>query len=612
MRTVNGGDYIQAILDRCLAENITRLLYPNNEDASENREVRLKQEYFLCAASLGDIIRRFKSSKSAARKHSGRTDFTRFAEKNAIQLNDTPSALIIPELMRILVDIEKLPWDEAWRITRATCSVTIHSILPETLEKWPITMIEKLLPRHMEIIYQINLEHLERAKAAYAPDLEKAYNLTCIRGGGARLIDMAYLSIIGSHAVNGVSKMHSNTLQVSEFKDLYEFESEKFQNKTNGITPRRWLFLCNPILSNVISERIGEKWTIQLEKLEALKKWSKHHGFQMAVAKAKHDNKMKLAEIVEEIYGITINPASLYDVQMQHFHGYKRQLLNCLHIVTLYNQIKCDPNLRMTPRTVVIGGKAEPGYYVGKQIIKLICSIANYVNNDPIVSDKLIVIFMQNYGVTLAEQIVPCADLSQQLSLAGTHAAGTSCMKFALNGALTIGSRDGITAELAEEIGSENMFTFGMTADEANALKAKGNHNPMEYYNKNANLKLCLDQIRNGYFSPLNPNEFRAFVDDLLKNDKYFVLADYEDYMRAQKLASGTFAVRPMPFSLNEQNSLITSELQLQDKKTWNEMAIRNIASCGKFSVDRTVIEYARDIWNVEPTYDVLPAPADP
>lgn len=518
-------------------------MYPNNENASENREIRLKQEYFLCAASLCDIIRRFKSCKSAPRKTSGRTDFSRFAEKNAIQLNDTPSALVIPELMRLLVDIEKLPWEEAFRITHDSCSVTIHSASPEILEKWPISIVEKLLPRHVEIIYRINLENLERAKAMYAPDLDKAYNLTCIRGGEARLIDMAYLSIIGSHAVNGVSKMLSNTLQMVTFKDLYEFKSEKFLNITNGLTPRRWLFSCNPTLSNVISERIGEKWPVQLDKLEGLKKWSKHHGFQMDVAKAKQDNKSKLAENVDKLYGIIINPASLYDVQMQQFHDCKRQLLNCLHIVTLFNQIKCEPNFSMTPRTVLIGGKAEPGYYVGKQIIKLICSIANYVNNDPIIGDKLKVIFMQNYGVTLAEQIVPCADLSQQLSLAGTHAAGTSCMKFALNGALTIGTLDGIINEFAEEIGQENMFSFGLTADGVIALKAKGNYNPMEYYNKNANLRLCLDQIRNGYFSPRNPNEFRAFVDDILKNDKHLVLADYEDYMRAQKLVADTFEV---------------------------------------------------------------------
>lgn len=547
MCAVNGGDYIQAILDRCLAENITRLLYPNNENFKDNHDIRLKQEYFLCAASLCDIIRRFKSSTYAERKCGGRTDFSCFAEKNAIQLNDTPSALVVPELMRLLVDIEKLPWNEAWRITRDTCALTIHSILPETLEKWPISLLEKVLPRHMEIIYRINSEHLERAKAMYAPDLEKAYNLSCFRGGEARLVDMAYLSIIGSHAVNGVSIMHSSTLQQVTFKDLYEFEGEtKFQNKTNGITPRRWLFLCNPTLSNVISERIGEKWPTQLDKLETLKKWSKHHGFQVAVAKAKLDNKTKMAEIIDKLYGITINPASLYDVQMQQIHGYKRQLLNCLHIVTLYNCIKCEPNVLMTPRTVLIGGKAQPGYYVGKQIIKLIWSIANYVNNDPIIGDKLKVVFMHNYGVTLAEQIVPCADVSQQLSLAGTHAAGTSCIKFALNGAITIGTLDGVNIELVKEVGHENTFTFGMTAEEVNALRAKSNYNPMEYYNKNVNLRLCLDQIRNGYFSPRNPNEFKAFVDDLLKNDKYFILADYEDYMNAQQLVADKFAVSAM------------------------------------------------------------------
>lgn len=546
---VNNGDYIQAILDRCTAENISRLLYPNSDNTFENREIRLKQEYFLCAASLCDIIRRYKATKSAYRKDSG-ADFTRFAEQNAIQLNDSQSALIIPELMRILVDIEKLEWDHAWKITTKTCAYTNHNTLPEALEKWPIALIEKLLPRHMEIMLKINLQHLERAKKFYAPDFTKAYSLSCIHDPSMKHIDMTYLAIIGCHAVNGVSKIHSNQLKTKTFKEFYEMEPEKFQNKTNGVTPRRWLFLCNPALSNIISEKIGDKWPNHLDKLERLKKLSKDHDFQRSIAKAKLDNKEKMAEYVDKVYGITINPSSLYDVQVQRIHEYKRQLLNCLHLITIYNRIKRQPDFVMPQRTVLIGGKAEPGYYDAKQIIKLICAISSVINNDPAIGDRLKVIFMADYSVALAEQIIPCADLSEQISTAGFEASGTSNMKFMMNGALTIGTFCGANAEIAEEVEKENMFLFGMTANEIDALKLKG-YNPMDYYNKNSELKLCIDLINDGYFSPRNPNEFKGIVDSWLKEDKYFVLADYEDYIRAHNVVNETFEVNFISLLIN-------------------------------------------------------------
>lgn len=540
MHLVNDGDYIQAVLDRNLAENISRVLYPN-DNFFEGKELRLKQEYFMCAATLQDIIRRYKASKFGSRE-AVRTDFSHFPDKVAIQLNDTHPSLAIPELMRILVDDEHLPWDKAWDIVVRTCAYTNHTVLPEALERWPVSMLESILPRHLEIIYHINFLHLENVKKRYPGDMERMRRMSCVEEDGVKRINMAHLSIVGSHAVNGVAAIHSQILKDDLFKLFYEMEPAKFQNKTNGITPRRWLLLCNPGLSDLICEKIGNEWPVHLDQLVALKKWAKDANFQRNVARVKQENKLKLAAILEHDYGVKVNPASMFDIQVKRIHEYKRQLLNCLHIITLYNRIKKDPTAPFTPRTIMIGGKAAPGYYVAKQIIKLVCAVGNVINNDPIVGDKLKVIFLENYRVTLAEKIMPAADLSEQISTAGTEASGTGNMKFMLNGALTIGTLDGANVEMAEEMGNDNIFIFGMTVTEVEALKKKG-YNAMEYYNRNPEIKQCVDQIAGGFFSPGNPNEFKNIADILLKYDAYLLLADFESYIKAQDMVSKTYQV---------------------------------------------------------------------
>lgn len=538
--SVNNGDYIQAVLDRNLAENISRVLYPN-DNFFEGKELRLKQEYFMCAATLQDIVRRYKASKFGS-QDAVRTHFHHFPDKVAIQLNDTHPSLAIPELMRILLDIEKLSWEEAWDITVRTCGYTNHTVLPEALERWPVTMLESILPRHLEIIYHINFLHLENVKKKFGDDFDRLRRMSLVEEDGEKRINMAHLSIIGSHAVNGVAAIHSDILKKTLFKDFYELEPEKFQNKTNGITPRRWLLLCNPGLSEIICEKIGDEWPVHLDQLAKLKQFAKDPNFQRQVAKVKQENKVKLAQLIEKDYGIKINPSSLFDIQVKRIHEYKRQLLNCLHIITLYNRIKRDPTANITPRTIMVGGKAAPGYYTAKQIIKLICAVANVVNNDPIVGDKLKVVYLENYRVTLAEKIMPAADLSEQISTAGTEASGTGNMKFMLNGALTIGTLDGANVEMAEEMGNENIFIFGMTVDQVEELKKKG-YNAYDYYNKNPEIKQCVDQIQCGFFSPANPNEFKGIADILLKWDTYYLLADYEDYIKTQDIVSKTYQV---------------------------------------------------------------------
>ncbi|EDX03405.1 GD23132 [Drosophila simulans] len=517
LKFFNDGDYIQAVLDRNLAENISRVLYPN-DNFFEGKELRLKQEYFMCAATLQDIIRRYKASKFGSRE-AVRNTFDHFPDK---------------------------------------------------------------------IIYHINFLHMENVKKKFPDDLDRMRRMSMVEEDGEKRINMAHLSIVGSHAVNGVAAIHSQILKDSLFHDFYEMEPQKFQNKTNGITPRRWLLLCNPGLSDLIAEKIGDEWPVHLDQLVALKKWAKDPNFQRNVARVKQENKLKLAAILEKDYGVKINPSSMFDIQVKRIHEYKRQLLNCLHIITLYNRIKKDPTANFTPRTIMIGGKAAPGYYVAKQIIKLICAVGNVVNNDPIVGDKLKVIFLENYRVTLAEKIMPAADLSEQISTAGTEASGTGNMKFQLNGALTIGTLDGANVEMAEEMGLDNIFIFGMTVDEVEALKKKG-YNAYDYYNANPEVKQVIDQIQGGFFSPGNPNEFKNIADILLKYDHYYLLADYEAYIKAQDLVSKTY----------------------QNHAKWLEMSINNIASSGKFSSDRTIAEYAREIWGVEPTWEKLPAPED-
>uniref|UniRef100_A0A672ZG70 Alpha-1,4 glucan phosphorylase n=1 Tax=Sphaeramia orbicularis TaxID=375764 RepID=A0A672ZG70_9TELE len=586
LKDFNVGGYIQAVLDRNLAENISRVLYPN-DNFFEGKELRLKQEYFVVSATLQDIIRRFKVSKFGSREIA-RTDFTKLPDKVAIQLNDTHPAMAIPELMRVLVDEEKLGWEMAWDICVRTCAYTNHTVLPEALERWPVDLFAHLLPRHLEIVYEINRRHLERVAAKYPGDIGRLSRMSLIEEGGQKRINMAHLCIVGSHAVNGVAQIHSDILKATIFKDFYEMEPHKFQNKTNGITPRRWLVMCNPGLAEVIAERIGEDYIRDLDQLQSLRNFVNDDAFIRDIAKVKQENKLKFAVHLEEHYKVKINPNSMFDIQVKRIHEYKRQLLNCLHIITYYNRIKKEPNKQWTPRTIMIGGKAAPGYHTAKMIIRLITAIGEVVNNDPVVGDRLKVIFLENYRVTLAEKAIPAADLSEQISTAGTEASGTGNMKFMLNGALTIGTMDGANVEMAEEAGEDNLFIFGMRVDDVDELDRKG-YCAEEYYNRLPELKQAIDQIAGGFFSPKQPDLFKEIVNMLMHHDRFKVFADYEDYMKCQEKVNALY----------------------KNPKEWTKKVIYNIAGCGKFSSDRTIAQYAREIWGMEPTLEKLPAPDD-
>uniref|UniRef100_A0A672LLH3 Alpha-1,4 glucan phosphorylase n=1 Tax=Sinocyclocheilus grahami TaxID=75366 RepID=A0A672LLH3_SINGR len=587
LKDFNVGGYIQAVLDRNLAENISRVLYPN-DNFFEGKELRLKQEYFVVAATLQDIIRRFKASKFGSRDIV-RTDFSSLPDKVAIQLNDTHPALAIPELMRVLIDEEKLPWEKAWDICIKTCAYTNHTVLPEALERWPIDLFQTLLPRHLEIIYEINRRHLERVSSLYPGDVDRMRRMSLIEEGGQKRVNMAHLCIVGSHAVNGVARIHSDILKATVFKDFYEMEPHKFQNKTNGITPRRWLVMCNPGLAEVIAERIGEDFIRDLDQLKKLHDFVNDEAFIRDIAKVKQENKLKFAVHLEEHYKVKINPNSMFDVQVKRIHEYKRQLLNCLHIITFYNRIKKEPNKQWTPRTIMIGGKAAPGYHTAKMIIRLITAIGEVVNKDPVVGDRLKVIFLENYRVTLAEKAIPAADLSEQISTAGTEASGTGNMKFMLNGSLTIGTMDGANVEMAEEAGEGNIFIFGMRVEDVEAMDAKG-YNASEFYNRIPELKQAIDQIAGGFFSPKQPDLFKDIVNMLMHHDRFKVFADYEDYIKCQEKVSALY----------------------KKPKEWTKKVILNIAGSGKFSSDRTISQYAREIWGVEPTLEKLAAPDDP
>ncbi|KAM9707621.1 glycogen phosphorylase, liver form [Menidia menidia] len=585
LKDFNVGDYIEAVLDRNLAENISRVLYPN-DNFFEGKELRLKQEYFVVAATLQDIIRRFKTTKNGG---PGRTSFEGFPEKVAIQLNDTHPAMAIPELMRVFVDIEKLDWDTAWDLTRRTFAYTNHTVLPEALERWPVELLENLLPRHLQIIYQINQAHLDKIAALYPKDIDKLRKMSLIEEDGCKRVNMAHLCIVGSHAVNGVAQIHSNIIKTEVFRDFSDLEPGKFQNKTNGITPRRWLLLCNPGLAELIAEVIGEDYVKDLSQLTKLNDFVDDVAFIRDVSKVKQDNKVKFAQYLEKEYGVQINPSSMFDVHVKRIHEYKRQVLNCLHIIAMYNRIRKNPTTLFVPRTVIIGGKAAPGYHMAKMIIKLITSVADVVNNDPMVGNKLKVIFLENYRVSLAEKVIPATDLSEQISTAGTEASGTGNMKFMLNGALTIGTMDGANVEMAEEAGEENLFIFGMRVDDVNEMDKKG-YDAMEYYNSIPELKQVMDQITSGYFSPKNPKLFKDLTEMLFKYDRFKVFADFEDYLKCQEKVSKLY----------------------QNPVEWTKMVIKNIAATGKFSSDRTIAEYATEVWGVEPTDLKIPPPSEP
>ncbi|CAF2500453.1 unnamed protein product [Rotaria sp. Silwood2] len=582
----NSGDYIRAVAEQSLTENITRVLYPN-DNFDEGKILRLKQEYFLVSASLQDIIRRFKFSKPYS-KNGKNVDFTNFPEKAAIHLNDTHPALSVAELMRLLIDEENFDWDQAFDITKKTIAYTNHTLLPEALERWPITMFERLLPRHIQIIKQINAHHLDLVRQKWPGDDQCCKRMSLIEDE-AQVVNMGYLSIVGSHAVNGVAQLHSDLLKTTLFKDFYELNPDKFQNKTNGITPRRWILLCNPNLSDVIASKIGEKWITDLNELSQLRHFVDDEQFIRDVQRVKFENKQRLIPMFKSAYGVDVNPESMFDVQIKRIHEYKRQLLNCLHIITLYNRIKDNPNTDIVPRTVIFGGKAAPGYQQAKLIIKLIGNVGRKTNNDPDINGRLKVIFLENYRVSLAEKIIPAVDLSEQISLAGLEASGTGNMKMMLNGALTIGTLDGANVEMDEEVGRDNIFIFGMTVEDVDALTKKG-YISREFYEREPELKRALDQIRDGYFSPEDPSLFADIIKSLLdSNDRYMLLADYAEYIKAHERVEQLFK-NPME---------------------WTKKSILNIAASGKFSSDRTIAQYAKEIWGVTTSDKKLPAPEE-
>ena len=562
------GDYTQAVEAKILSENITKVLYPN-DNAPEGQKLRLKQQYFFVACSLQDIIRRFQIKNS---------DWDQFPEKVAIQLNDTHPVIAIPELMRILMDDYRLSWERAWQITRQTFAYTCHTLLPEALERWPVGLVQYLLPRHMEIIYEINHRFLTEVRDHFPNDPARVARLSIIEEGPEKLVRMANLASVGSFSINGVAELQSNLLKKRVLRDFHELWPHKFNNKTNGVTPRRFVRLANPDLSELITTKIGPGWVKDLAQLEKLEAHVDEADFRQAWQAVKQANKQALTDYIFEQQELRVDPTSIFDIMVKRLHQYKRQHLKALHIITLYNRLKANPDLEMTPRTFIFGAKAAPGYYMAKLIIKLINSIAEVVNFDPDVRDRLKVVFLANFNVSLAQRIYPAADISEQISLAGKEASGTGNMKFALNGALTVGTLDGANIEIRERVGADNFFLFGLSADEVFAMKEQG-YNPRDYYHGNAELKQAIDQIASGYFSHGDTELFKPIVDNLLDHDPFMLLADYQAYIDIQDEAEQAF----------------------RDRERWTRMSILNVARCGFFSSDRTIKQYCDDIWGVKP-----------
>jgi starch phosphorylase len=562
------GDYARAVEQKTYTENISKVLYPN-DNTPQGKELRLKQQYFFVCCSLYDIIRRFRLKN---------TDWDRFPDIVAIQLNDTHPVIAIPELIRILVDEYQVDWDRAWAITTRTFASTQHTLLPEALEKWPVWLFEQLLPRHLEIIYEINRRFLDAVRARFPGDEDRVRRMSIIEEGPERHVRMAYLASVGSLSVNGVAELQTKLLKERVFRDFYEMYPAKFNNKTNGVTPRRFMKLANPDLAELITSRIGEGWLKDLDQLKRLEALVEDAGFQHAWRNVKLQNKQRLAALIEEQLGFGVVVDSLFDVMVKRLHEYKRQLLKVLHIITLYNRLKDDPNANVVPRTFVFGAKAAPGYRIAKLIIRLINAIAEVINNDASIDQRLKVAYLPNFNVTLGELIYPAADLSEQISLAGKEASGTGNMKFALNGALTVGTLDGANIEIRQQVGEENFFLFGLNADEVFALKDKG-YNPMDFYQRQPELRLAIDQIASGYFSNGDAGRFRPIVESLLAHDEYLLLADYPSYVACQNRVDAAY----------------------QDTELWTRMSILNTARCGFFSSDRTIRQYCEDIWKVKP-----------
>ena len=564
----NRGDHLAAVATRSANQNLSRVLYP--DDSTWNgRELRLRQEYFLVSASLQDILRRHLRTHGT---------LNNLADKVAIHLNDTHPALAIPELMRILIDLHGYSWQNAWDVTRRIFSYTCHTLMSEALETWPVEMMAKILPRHLQMIFEINDHFLEYVKTYVTTDMEFIRRVSLIEEGHQRKVRMGWLSVVGSHKVNGVAAIHSDLMVSSTFADFARIYPERFTNVTNGITPRRWLAVANPKLAALFDQYIGSEWRCDLSQIEKLKAFADKGEFKRAVADIKYDNKVKLAQYVKKTLNIDLDPHALFDVQVKRIHEYKRQMLNVLHIIARYNEMLAHPEKDWQPRVFILAGKAASAYYAAKQTIHLINDVANVINNDERLKGRLKVVFIPNYSVSLAQLIIPAADISEQISLAGTEASGTSNMKFALNGALTLGTLDGANVEILDNVGKDHIFIFGNTVEQVEALRREG-YRPFDYYQNDEQLREVIDQIIRGDFSPEEPNRYHSLIQGLQYHDYYQSFADFRSYVEAQKAVDKKY----------------------QDRDVWIASTIQNMVNIGFFSSDRTILEYAKNIWKIEP-----------
>jgi starch phosphorylase len=567
LRYFNQGNYIQAVADKSASESLSMVLYPD-DSTPEGRELRLKQQYFFVSASLQDMLQRYRK---------GHDEWSGLPDKIAVQLNDTHPAIAVAELMRLLVDLHRLPWDEAWGLCTRIFSYTNHTLMPEALESWPVVLFERLLPRHLQIIYEINQRFLQQVMHSFPGDVDLLRRLSLIDENNGRRIRMSHLAFVGSHTVNGVAALHTELMRRTIFADFERITPGKIVNMTNGITQRRWLNQANPGLAALISDTLGRGWLTDLGQLAQLRSRADDGDFQRRFRRVKQENKQRLAALIQQRLNLDIDPESLFDVQVKRMHEYKRQLLNVLHVITLYNRIRAGAH-DITPRTVIIAGKAAPGYVMAKRIIRLINDVAATVNNDQRIAGRLKLVFFPNYDVSNAELIVPAADLSEQISMAGTEASGTGNMKLALNGALTIGTLDGANIEIREEIGAENFFLFGMTAEESMTLRQRG-YDPAAFHRDDAELRQVLDMIADGYFCVDEPTRHRPVVDALRQEDRFMLLADYASYVASQEEVGRIY----------------------RDPQEWTRRAILTVAGMGKFSSDRTIREYAERIWRAVP-----------
>jgi glycogen phosphorylase len=570
MQIFNEGDYLKAVEQQIASETISKVLYPSDL-VEAGRELRLIQEYLLVACTLRDIVRRYEKSHAT---------FDQFASKVAIHLNDTHPALAVAELMRILVDEHAQPWEKAWETTQATLSYTNHTLMPEALEKWSVSLFEYVLPRHLQIIYEINHRFLTQVASVWPDDRERLRRMSLIEEAEQKSVRMVNLAIVGSHTTNGVSDLHTHMVKTSLVPDFYQLWPDRFNTKTNGVTPRRWLLQANPLLADLITSTIGSGWITDLGKLRALEPYAQNPDFQQAFMKVSRSSKTLLTQIIYDRCRVAVSPDALFDVHVKRIHEYKRQLLNVMQIIHQYLRMIQDGKTPPVPRVYIFAGKAAPGYWAAKQLIKLITSVGQVINADPRVQGLIKVVFLPDYRVSLAEQIVPATDVSEQISMAGTEASGTGNMKFAMNGALTIGTHDGATIEIMDEVGQENIFLFGLQVEEIRKMRERGSYHPLTYYHRNPDIRRLMDTFASGLFCPDEPSRFRWIYESVLdRGDPYFHLADLESYIETQERVAQAF----------------------QDPAGWTCKAILNVARTGKFSSDRAIAEYAREIWNIKP-----------